>query len=213
MHKQDPLLASRVEAFASTGCEMVLRYVEGEFSLYGNDYALPLERKLISRLDDDDSICKEFCETVYNAASNKTEHCITWPTGYVFWRGSTYLLTHPYNQFPSLVTKDSNTPHDRPHQWYARHMPTVAASKEPGWIWVRHGIAMSSTRRKYRPLKVNRIQSERFNINLRAVSRAIDPLGSPSASYAEHRQMMQHRGLHYEDMVVTGCMSPRQEVK
>lgn len=204
------MLKERIEAYETTGCELLLRYVEGEFSLYGNDYDLPLGRKVISRLDDDDSICKEFCETIYSAASGKNEHCITWPTGYVFWRNALYLLTHPYNQFPSLVTSGNSTPHDRPHQWYARHMPTAQASDKPGWIWVRHGIAMSSTRSRYRPTKVNRIQSERFGINLRAVVRAIEPLGMPSCSYAEHRQMMQDRGIHYEDMVGSGCMSPRK---
>lgn len=204
VHESDPLLSDRVAAFESTGCEIQQVPIAGEFRLNGNDWKLPDGRKVISRVDDDDCLCKEFCETIYAASEGKEETCLLWPRGYVFWRDNLYMLNHPRNQFPTLVTATQETPHDRPHVWYHDNWKCVTVATWAGWIWIRHGIAMSSTRKKYRPVKVRGIQASRFAVNLRAVSRAIAPCGTPSASYAEHRAMRQERGIEYVDMVQYG---------
>ncbi len=204
LHQSDPLYSARLEAFIATGCEIQLVTISGEFRLNGNDWQLPRGRKVISRVDDDDSLCKEFCEAIYAASEGLEGRCLLWPCGYVFWRDNLYSLNHPRNQFPTLVTASQETPHDRPHVWYHDHWNCHTVSTRPGWIWIRHGIAMSSTRKKYRPVKVGRIEAERFAINLRAVSRAIEPCGLPSASYAEHRAMRHERGIEYADMIPFG---------
>jgi hypothetical protein len=204
IHESDPLLTERLEAFRSTGCEIQPVPINGEFRLNGNDWKLPSGRKVISRVDDDDSLCKEFCETIYAASEGRHEICLLWPRGYVFWRDNLYILNHPRNQFPTLVTETQETPHDKPHVWYHDNWKCETVATWLGWIWIRHGIAMSSTRRKYRPVKVRGIQADRFAINLRAVARAIAPCGLPSASYAEHREMRKERGIEYPDMIKFG---------
>lgn len=204
VHSADPILTERIEAFRATGCELHIVEIGGQFRLCGNDWRLPEGRKVISRVDDDDSLCKEFCQTIYAAAEGKDETCLLWPKGYVFWRDSLFILDHPRNQFPTLVTASQQTPHDKPHVWYHDNWKCHTATTKPGWIWIRHGIAMSSTRKKYRPKRVGRIEADRFAINLRAVGRAIEPCGVPSASYEEHRAMRAERGIEYPDMIPLG---------
>jgi predicted O-methyltransferase YrrM len=53
---------------------------------------------------------------------------------------------------------------------------------------VRHGDAHTPTLGKYRPRRLNRIDTNRTPVNMRAISRAIEPSGQAAGSYAEHRR-------------------------
>jgi hypothetical protein len=64
----------------------------------------------------------------------------------------------------------------------------VRASFKPGWIWVRHGDAETSTLAKYRGTPAGNWQSGKWPIDLAAVDAAIAPSGQASADYREHGQ-------------------------
>ena len=204
LHDRDVRRQERLEMFESTGCPVEVVRMNWRFSIYGTDWELDSGRKVVSRMDDDDSVCREFCQTIFSCAWKTGEHAILWSTGYVFWRGHIYLLNHPGNQFPTVVTDEMKTPHDIPHFEFRKSWDCVNASNRPGWIWVRHGIALSSTKAKYRPKRIGSIDAPRFACNLRAVARAIEPTGTPSASYAEHRVMVTERRILYHDMIQYG---------
>jgi predicted O-methyltransferase YrrM len=90
----------------------------------------------------------------------------------------------------SLLTHDGDSPHDQGHWKYCKQWRTVTVSNNPGWIWIRHGDTYTTTLQKYRRTQVNRIDAPRFNINLRAVDRAITASGTASADYKEHRSLV-----------------------
>lgn len=185
VHPSDPYLSERKALFNSTGCEV--RFIErNEWRLYGEDWELPDEHQVVSRIDDDDVIAARFCELTHDVAPKSGNTALIWPTGYVFWRGQAYLLRHPGNQFVSLATRGHN-PHETQHHKFSRHWPTRIVSESPGWIWIRHANAATSTIAKYRPKKVNRIDSQAIPINLRAVHRVVEPMGPASGNYLEHR--------------------------
>lgn len=178
----DPYLAERLAAFESTGCHVVA-LPRSEWKLYGENWGLPHGRKIVSRIDDDDVIAKDFCARTRAAAPASGEWALLWPTGYVFWREQLFLLTHRGNQFVSLVTDSQNDPHQRGHWKYCKHWPTVIAGNDPGWIWVRHGAAATPTLGKYRRLPIRGIDAKRIPINLRAILRAIAPTGIAPCTY------------------------------
>jgi hypothetical protein len=185
-HPEDPHRHERTALLLATGCEVVEIYRD-EWKLYGEDYQIPSERCVVSRCDDDDSISKDFCSRTYEAAEACTDPCaLIWPIGYVFWRSNVFLLSHPGNQFVSLLTDTSESPHDIPHWKYSEHKPIVTVSRDPGWLWVRHGDSHTSTLQKYRKRKLRGIAADRFGVNLRAVIRAIKGSGIASANYEEH---------------------------
>lgn len=182
----DPHASARADAFRATGCEV--KVIERpDWKLYGEDWELPAGRKLVSRMDDDDVICKEFCEATYAAAPDFGEQALIWPNGYVFWREQIFQMAHPGNQFVSIVTDKQADPHQMRHHMYAKTWKTKVVRHNVGWIWVRHGDAATSTIHKYRKRRVGRIDSKRIPINLRAIIRAIADSGTASGSYAEHR--------------------------
>ena len=180
----DPWLPERRQVFESSGCEV--RFIlRDRWQLYGEDWELPDCFKVVSRMDDDDVISADFCETVNAAAPASGDTALIWPSGYVFWRSAAFSLTHAGNQFVSLATT-SHDPHEIGHWKFIRTWPHRIVSSLPGWIWIRHGDAVTSTLSKYRKRRVNRIDSARIPINLRAVDRAIAAGGIASADYAEH---------------------------
>lgn len=185
----DPLLSERKAVFESSGCEV--RFLERDtWRLYGEDWELPHCHKVVSRMDDDDVLAAEFCQAT-NAVAPNTEAALIWPSGYVFWRSAAFSLTHPGNQFVSLATVDHD-PHEIGHWKFCRTWPTRVVSEKPGWIWIRHGDAVTSTIGKYRQKRVNRIDSQRIPINLRAIDRAIVGSGLASGDYAEHARRPGH---------------------
>ena len=186
----DPLLSERRAVFKASGCEV--RFLERDtWRLYGEDWELPAVHKVVSRMDDDDVLCAEFCQATNATAPAFGDCALIWPTGYVFWRSAAFLLTHPGNQFVSLATVDHD-PHEVGHWKFCRTWPTRVVSQKPGWIWIRHGDAVTSTIGKYRQKRVNRIDSQRIPINLRAIDRAIAGSGLASGDYAEHARRPGH---------------------
>jgi hypothetical protein len=185
----DPLLSERRAVFESSGCEV--EFIDRDtWRLYGEDWELPAVHKVVSRMDDDDVIAAEFCQSTNDAAPD-TEAALVWPSGYVFWRSAAFSLRHPGNQFVSLATADHD-PHEVGHWKFCQQWPTRVVSDKPGWIWIRHGDAVTSTIGKYRQRRVNRIDSQRIPINLRAIDRAIVGSGLASGDYAEHARRPGH---------------------
>jgi predicted O-methyltransferase YrrM len=186
-HPDDPHAQERLQMYTETGCE-VQQVWRREWKLYGEDYELPAGRKVVSRMDDDDVISTDFCERTYNAgckAANGT--ALIWPQGMTYWRHQAYSWKYPGNQFVSIVTAENRSPHDMQHHKFL-NWPFVVVSHEVGWIWVRHGDAHTPTLGKYRPTRLNRIDISRTPVNMRAISRAIEPSGQAAGSYAEHRR-------------------------
>lgn len=185
----DPFLEDRKAYYLSTGCEckFILRK---HWRLYRENWELPEGRKIVSRMDDDDVIANDFCESTRNAAPATGEMNLVWPNGFVFWREQIFRMQHRGNQFVSLVTDRQTDPHQDKHYRYYRTWPTRVVSMQPGWIWIRHGDAASSTLGKYRRQRVGRIDAERMPINLRAVLRAIANSGQASSNYREHTKQM-----------------------
>jgi hypothetical protein len=186
VNPDDPFLAERLDAFRSTGCEVKPLY-RPNWKLYRENWELPEGRKIVSRMDDDDVICKEYCQRTREAAPESGEWNLIWPNGYVFWRETCYLLHHPGIQFVTLVTDHDKDPHQEQHWGYHKRWQTKVVSNAVGWIWVRHGDAASSTLPRYRRVKQGGIDAKRIPINLRAILRAIADSGTASGNYTEHR--------------------------
>ncbi len=186
----DPHLAERLDAYRSTGCEIVPLYRK-EWKLYKENWELPDGRKIVSRMDDDDVICRDYCRELRAAAPASGEWNLVFPVGYVWWRNTAYRLEHLGNQFVTLVTDQQTDPHHEGHWLYHQNWQTKIVSSQPSWIWVRHGAASTSTLAKYRTKKLKGIDAQRIPINLRAIQRAIEPTGLASGSYASH----QNRGI------------------
>jgi len=188
VNPQDPLLEARLALFRSTGCEVRPLYRDHGWKLYKENWELPEGRKVVSRMDDDDIIARDFCERTVTAAPAEGEWNLIWPNGYVFWRETVFLLHHPGIQFVSLATDKQTDPHQEQHWQYCRTWKTKVVSEEPGWIWVRHGDAATSTLKRYRQRKLRGISTDRCPVNLRAILRAIEPSGRASGDYVEHRK-------------------------
>lgn len=186
VNPDDPFLTERLEAFRSTGCEVKPLY-RPNWKLYRENWELPEGRKIVSRMDDDDVICKEYCQRTRAQAPKSGEWNLIWPNGYVFWRQTCYLLHHPGIQFVTLVTDYDKDPHQEQHWRYHKLWPTKVVSNAVGWIWVRHGDASTSTLPRYRKVKKRGIDAKRIPINLRAIIRAIADSGIPSGNYDEHK--------------------------
>jgi hypothetical protein len=138
-------------------------------------------------MDDDDVIAKDFCLLTRNAAPESGEMNLIWPRGYVYWRETPFLLTHKGIQFVTLVTDEMKDPHQEQHWQYHKRWPTRTVSYAPGWIWIRHGDAASSTLPRYRQKPVQGIDAKRIPVNLRAILRATAESGLASGSYTDHR--------------------------
>lgn len=189
----DPHQQQRVDLFRSTGCKVKVIEREG-WKLYNENWELPEGRKIVGRLDDDDVLAKDFVARNLHEAPESGECALLWPKGFVFWRSQIFHLNHAGNQFVALVTDRQTDPHQQGHWRYVKNWPHKVVSWEPGWIWVRHGDAASSTLPRYRTKRVGRIDSTRIPVNLRAIERAIEPSGMASGDYKQHRRpaVLQH---------------------
>ena len=194
-HPDDPNALERASLLENTGC-VTLPIWRDSWKLHREDYEIPKGKCLVSRCDDDDSLSRDFFSLTYAVADKQDSACaLIWPNGYVLWRSKGYKLHHPGNQFVSLLTYSGDSPHDLVHTEYPKQWRTVTVSNDTGWIWIRHGDAHSSTLPRYRQNQVNRIDAPRFNINLRAVGRAIAASGTASANYKEHRENHAQKSL------------------
>jgi hypothetical protein len=100
-------------------------------------------------------------------------------------------------------------PHQEGHWKYHETWKTKIVSSAPSWIWVRHGDASTSTLSKYRTTKLRGIDAKRIPINLRAIERAIVPLGQASGSYKEHENQSLLREVFQENAIHAGTKIPR----
>ncbi len=181
----DPHLQERLAGYAGTGCDCVVLYRDS-WRLYGEDWQIPEGHCIIGRVDDDDVLRSDFCEVVHACGMVHKERAIIWPVGLVYWRGQMFRLEHRGNQYLTLSTSRGIDPHHKAHAVIQREWRSVRASLEPGWIWVRHGDAETSTLAKYRGVPAGAWQSDKWPVDLAAVDAAIAPSGVPSADYREH---------------------------
>jgi len=164
---------------------------------------------IIGRVDDDDVLRSDFCEIVYHCGMVHRERAIIWPLGLVYWRGQMFRLEHNGNQYLTLSTSRGIDPHHKAHAVIQREWRSVRASFKPGWIWVRHGDAETSTLAKYRGTPAGNWQSGKWPIDLAAVDAAIAPSGQASADYREHgkrargMRVSQWLSVHGSDKVST----------
>jgi len=185
--RHDPYLQERLAGYAGTGCDCVVLYRDS-WRLYGEDWQIPQTHCIIGRVDDDDVLRSDFCEVVHHCGMVHKERAIIWPVGLVYWRGQMFRLEHRGNQYLTLSTSRGIDPHHKAHAVIQREWRSVRASLEPGWIWVRHGDAETSTLPKYRATAAGAWQSDKWPVDLQAVDAAIAPSGVPSADYREHGQ-------------------------
>ncbi len=181
----DPHLQERLAAYAQTGCDRLFLYRD-TWRLYGEDWQIPEGHCIIGRVDDDDVLRADFCAVVHACGMVHRERAIIWPVGLVYWRGQMFRLEHKGNQYLTLSTSRGIDPHHKAHAVIQREWRSVRASLEPGWIWVRHGDAETSTLAKYRGVPAGAWQSDKWPVDLAAVDAAIAPSGVPSADYREH---------------------------
>jgi hypothetical protein len=209
VNPDDPHLSARLQAYESTGCQVVPLY-RSEWKLYKENWELPEGRKIVSRMDDDDVIARDYCREIQSAAPESGEWNLMFPVGYVWWRNTAYRLEHPGTQFVTLVTDQQTDPHQEGHWKYHEQWQTKIVSGLPSWIWVRHGAASTSTLAKYRTKKLKGIDANRIPINLRAIQRAIEPTGLASGSYQEHqnqnvlRQVLKQNHIHAGTRIPAG---------
>ena len=208
VHPEDPHLEARLEAYRSTGCN-IKPLLRTEWKLYKEDWELPVGRKIVSRMDDDDVIACDYCKEIQAIAPESGEWNLSFPVGYVWWRSTAYRLEHQGIQFVTLVTDQMTDPHQEGHWKYHETWKTKIVSSAPSWIWVRHGDASTSTLSKYRTTKLRGIDAKRIPINLRAIERAIVPLGQASGSYKEHENQSLLREVFQENAIHAGTKIPR----
>jgi hypothetical protein len=208
VNPSDPLFVKRLDAYNATGCEVV-PLLRREWNLYKEDWELPEGRKIVSRMDDDDVIARNYCREIQAAALESGEWNLCFPVGYVWWRSTAYRLEHMGNQFVSLVTDEQTDPHQEGHWKYHTTWQTKIVSSQPSWIWVRHGAASTSTIKKYRTKKLKGIDATRIPINLRAIDRAIQPLGAASGNYHEHQNRDILRTVLHENALHAGVAIPK----
>jgi hypothetical protein len=193
VNPDDPHLTERLNAYRATGCEINPLFRD-EWKLYKENWELPDGRKIVSRMDDDDVICRDYCKEIQAAAPESGEWNLAYPVGYVWWRSTAYKLEHMGIQFVTLVTDQQTDPHQQGHWKYHKTWQAKIVSSQPSWIWVRHGDSATSTLQRYRKHKLKGIDAVRTPINLRAIDRAIVSAGLPSGNYKEHKQqaILQH---------------------
>lgn len=208
VHPNDPHLNARLDAFQSTGCEIKPLF-RNEWKLYKENWELPDGRKIVSRMDDDDVICRDYCRELQAAAPESGEWNLAFPVGYVWWHSTAYKLEHMGIQFVTLVTDRQTDPHQEGHWKYHETWQTKIVSSYPSWIWVRHGDASTSTLPRYRTKKLKSIDAKRTPINLRAIDRAIAPTGAASGSYHEHQNQKTLRAVFAQNSIHAGTAIPR----
>jgi hypothetical protein len=208
LNPADPLFNERLDLYNSTGCEVV-PLLRSEWKLYKEDWNLPEGRKIVSRMDDDDVIARDYCKELQAAAPEAGEWNLVFPVGYVWWRSTAFLLEHLGIQFVTLVTDQQTDPHQEGHWKYHQNWQTKIVSSQPSWIWVRHGDASTSTLPKYRTSKLKGIDAKRIPINLRAIERAIAPTGIASGSYQQHQQQGILRSVLKQNHIHAGTAIPK----
>jgi len=207
VNPDDPFLNERLAAYESTGCEVRALH-RSEWKLYKENWEMPEGRKIVSRMDDDDVICRDYCKELQAAAPESGEWNLMFPRGYVWWRSTAYLLEHPGIQFVTLVTDQQTDPHQEGHWKYHKTWQTKIVSSLPSWIWVRHGAASTSTLKRYRRNKLKGIDSTRIPVNLRAIDRAIESTGKASGNYTEHENQELLRHVLMENHTASGSKLP-----
>ena len=183
--QHDPHLRERLIEYDATGCKCFFLYRD-TWRLYGENWQIPQTHCIIGRVDDDDVLRADFCAVVHACGMVHKERAIIWPVGLVYWRGQMFRLEHRGNQYLTLSTSRGIDPHHKAHAVIQREWKSVRASLEPGWIWIRHGDAETSTLPKYRKAAASPQDIAAFTVDLQAIDAAIAPSGQASADYTEH---------------------------
>ncbi len=137
----------------------------------------------------------DFCEIVHFCGMVHRERAIIWPVGLVYWRGQMFRLEHKGNQYLTLSTSRGIDPHHKAHAVIQREWRSVRASFKPGWIWVRHGDAETSTLAKYRGTPAGNWQSVSFPMVTHSQPSSFTPNQASGWSHPT-RCLWQSRTIH-----------------
>lgn len=144
------------------------------------------ERRLITRVDDDDIIAGWMTERLQRAAADIDEDSILyWPNGYVLsdqlrWR------TSETNQFQTLLTSSPNaglTPFVEHHAHVRDRWPVVTVDEARAWCWVQHPDAKTWNPDRKRAGRVEGRPTRHFPADLSALRRHLS--GQPLTAYQQ----------------------------
>lgn len=129
----DPLLDQRLESFRSTGLSV---------SAVGNH-----ERRVQTRMDDDDALARDFVERVQSTRNHWLEdgenpQWLTFPNGMVCSAQGWAPKRQVNNQFITRVSSSSVM--ELQHGQVTGH---AIIDEKPAWLWVRHQHARSGGKR------------------------------------------------------------------
>lgn len=133
LHKDDPLFRQRYALFLSIGVHVSTTRTN---------------RRIQTRMDDDDAIARDFIERVQNCCRSSSAEWFSFPNGATVDNGKWGPRQQIDNQFVTRVSDQSiyavNHKHVTGHN---------IIDDRPAWLWVRHKHAKSPTRTKTtRPL-------------------------------------------------------------
>jgi len=172
--KSDPLYQRRIDAFRSTGCEVVVVHIEDSRS-----WNMPDKRKMMHRLDDDDVVSSDFCGRAIDAVVGDGDIAVIWSNGFVLYEGKLHPKQHHNNQFVALVTDRMWHPYQvNHHRFY--NMPEwrkILVSDDQAWVWVRHADSISKTGKVYRAASHVDCLPDRFSVDCDAINRCVSSMG------------------------------------
>lgn len=142
----DPLLAERLDAFASAGAP-VIPIAVGRDASEVIDWSGPV---LTTRIDDDDAFAADaFVRLRRAAAGCRNRSALVFPIGHRVYAGRSVRLRHGRNAWASLYAPVG----DRTHVRAIQHLhlrdiaPVTYLDEQPAWLWVRHQDAETGFRR------------------------------------------------------------------
>ena len=171
--------AGRDETLAVCGTEMI----EAPFWSRGIETN---ERRLVTRVDDDDIIAGWMTERLQRAAADIDKDSILyWPNGYVLsdqlrWR------TSETNQFQTLLTSSPNTgltPFAEHHARVRGRWPVITVDEARAWCWVQHPDAKTWNPDRKRVGRIEERPTRHFPADLSALRRHLS--GQPLTAYQQ----------------------------
>lgn len=150
----DPLLDKRREAVESAGLPCIIAPA-GKMERAGihdrpwgpwADHIEWGDTTLTTRLDDDDALAPYALARVQRAAAQQHDPVVwTLPVGYRIVGSRAFRIEWPLAQFGTLQAPpgERRTIFDKSHQLAGDLAPLRAATNDPAWLWVRHGLTRS----------------------------------------------------------------------
>jgi hypothetical protein len=137
VHQDDPLLNERRDAWQAVGVDVHLQTIASQLDSGGR-------LRLLTRLDDDDAVSRDFVQQVQAAVIGPNQH-IQFTNGMIFDDGHWYRTQLPGNMFASITTDD---PQFEIYSIKHRQLPDgrlATEIKEPqSWVWIRHRYTISN---------------------------------------------------------------------